>query len=800
MIKSHRLYEPYWQKFWEDGKYFETDLNSDKPKFYILDMFPYPSGKGLHVGHIEGYSFSDILARYKKMQGYNVFIPMGFDAFGLPAEQYALETGKDPKEFTYHNISNFIKQIKASGKGVAWSKSFATCDENYYAITQWIFKQLYLNNLAELKDIEVQFCPKLGTVLANDEIEIIDGLMVSERGHYEVVKKPMKQWVLKITSYADELLAGLKEIDWSKAIKDIQTNWIGKKNGANITFKIKDQGASIEVFTTRPDTLYGVSFLALAPEHPFSLKITTKENLKNVKDYIDLANRKTAQARQISKEKTGVFTGSYAINPINNELVPIWICDYVLIDFAQGALMAVPAHDERDYDFAKKYNINFKPVIKSNELPFIGDGKHINSELINGLNNNDATLKIIDFLTKNNCGFKNNTYKLRDWVFSRQRYWGEPFPLYYDKDNNIILLDDDKLPLLLPKVKNIKPSGDGKSPLSNVKAWTNFKIGKNTYSYDTNTMPQLAASSWYYIAHLLKKEDGSYYPINSPEAKAILDKWLPVDVYIGGKEHAVGHLLYARFWHKFFNKQGYIKHNEPFKKLINPGMILAGSEKMSKSRGNVVNPDDIFKEFGADTLRLYEMFLGPITQDKPWDEKGLKAARKFLDRIILATDYVEDKDNPTLDLLLNNTIKAVSDEYENMTYNTLISKLMVFNNLVLQEKKIGKGQLLTFIKLLYPICPHLTEEINKEILKSSEPLITSSFPKYNDKLTIKSDFELIFQINGKMRGKAIVNHEVSEDDALKLAKANDNVKTYLDGKEIVKLIYIKNKILNIVIK
>ncbi len=800
MIRNHLIYESFWQDFWEKGRYFETDLNSSKPKFYILDMFPYPSGNGLHVGHIEGYSFSDILARYKMMKGFNVFIPMGFDAFGLPAEQYALETGKDPKEFTYHNIANFIRQIKASGKGIAWSKSFATCDENYYKITQWIFKQLYLNNLAELKDIEVSFCPKLGTVLANDEIELVDGLMVSERGHHEVVKKPMKQWVLKITQYADQLLDGLKTINWSKAIKDIQTNWIGKKNGANITFKVKDSKECIEVFTTRPDTLYGVSFLALAPEHPLALKLTTKENIKKVNNYIETAKRKTAQARQISKEKTGVFTGGYALNPINNELVPIWICDYVLIDFALGALMAVPAHDDRDYEFAQKFNLPITAVIKSDSLPFTGDGTHINSALINGLNNQEATERIIKYLVDNKLGYKTNTYKLRDWVFSRQRYWGEPFPLYYDKDNNISLVEDDKLPLVLPKVKNIKPSGDGKSPLSNIKEWTNFKIDNKSYSYDTNTMPQLAGSSWYYIAHLLKKDDGTYYPINSNEAKQILDKWLPVDIYIGGKEHAVGHLLYARFWHKFFNQKGYTKHNEPFQRLINPGMILSGSEKMSKSRGNVVTPDDIFKEFGADTLRLYEMFLGPITQDKPWDNKGLKAARKFLDRIILSTEYISDKENPNLEYLLNKTIKDVETEYENMSYNTLISKLMVFNNLVLQEKQIGKEQLSKFIKLLYPICPHITEEINLNVLGNKKPLIEQTYPSFNEKLTVKKEYELIFQVNGKMRGKAILSQELTEKEAFIEAKKNPNVNAQLEGKEVVKLIFVKNRILNIVVK
>lgn len=800
-FNNHQKIELYWQKQWENHNSFSCDLFSPKPKFYILDMFPYTSGKGLHVGHVEGYTASDILARYKKMKGYNVLVPMGFDSFGLPAEQYALETGNSPREFTYKNIENFKKQIKRLGKIIDWEKSFATCDEDYYAITQWIFIQLYKKGLAELKDIEVNFCPELGTVLANDEIITENGLMFSERGHHPVEKKPMKQWVLKITNYADKLLEGLSDLDWSNAIKDIQTNWIGKKQGAYLDFTVPAINKTIKIFTTRLDTIYGVSYLVLAPEHKLALACTTKENFSAVSEYIKNAQHKNQIERTINQEKTGVFTGSYAVNPLTGEQVPIWIADYVLNDFATGAVMAVPAHDERDYQFAVKFNLPIKKIIdcEDNLLPFTEDGIHINSDLVNGLNNKDALTKLYDYIAQEKLGSVSYTYKLRDWVFSRQRYWGEPFPLYFDTKGKVHLLKSSELPLLLPKLKNIKPSGTGKSPLANLKSWVSFTRDGQKYSYDTNTMPQLAASSWYYIAHLLKKKNGGYYPLSSKKAKDILSKWLPVDVYIGGKEHAVGHLLYARFWHRFLYDQNLVSSPEPFTKLINQGMILSGSEKMSKSKGNIISPNEIYELYGADSLRLFEMFLGPITQDKPWSTEGLKASRKFIDRVINITSMLSKDNNPNLDVILNQSIKKVDADYNSLSFNTAISQIMILVNKIYQEQTIGYDQFLVLLKLLNPIIPHITEELNLKVLKREEMLINTTFPSFDETVINNQQVELIFQVCGKLRGKAVVSKGLTETEALKLAQENENVLFFMKDKEIKKIIYIPDRIINIVV-
>ena len=802
-IKNHLEYEKFWQDHWYNDGLFNVDLlDKNKKKMYILDMFPYASGSGLHVGHVEGYTATDIYARFKKMQGYNVLVPMGFDAFGLPAEQYALETGNDPEDFTYKNIDNFKRQLKRLGKMVDWEKSFATCDKDYYKITQEIFLRLYENNLAELKEVDVNFCPMLGTVLANDEIYTKDNEMFSERGDYPVYKKPMKQWVLKITNYADKLLLGLDKLSWPNKIKDIQKNWIGKKTGANIIFDVDNSSLKVEVFTTRPDTIFGVSYLVVAPESMIVNDLIKDKFKKDCLDYIKKSSQMSSVERQINKTKTGVFTGSYAINPINGKKIPIWISDYVLADYAKGALMAVPAHDERDYLFAKKFNLKIIKIIDTPDdtLPYQGDGSHINSEFLNGLDNSSATNLVIKKLNELKKGEKTFTYKLRDWVFSRQRYWGEPFPIYFDNSGNIYKIPDDKLPLVLPKTKNIKPSGDGKSPLANIRTWLNFKIDGKDYHYDTNTMPQLAGSSWYYIAHLLKNKDG-FIKLNSKKAYTILSKWLPVDLYIGGAEHAVGHLLYSRFWHKFMHELGYFKCDEPFNKLYNQGMILIGGQKMSKSKGRVINPDEIINLYGADALRLYEMFMGPISQDKSWTDQGISASRKFIDRVINMFDFLTDtKDLAKLDVILNETIKKVKLDYENLQFNTAISQMMIFVNSVYKIKKISKEAARKFLILLNPICPHITEEINKEILKNNKELFEESFPEENNLLLEKNECLVIFQVNGKLRGKKMIKINLEKDEVIKLAKEDPNTKLYLEGKEVLKVVYVPNKLVNFVCK
>ncbi|HEY8405760.1 MAG TPA: leucine--tRNA ligase, partial [Acholeplasma sp.] len=611
-----RTIEKKWQKHWLETKAFKTKNDRFSPKYYVLDMFPYPSAAGLHVGHIEGYTATDIISRYKRMNGYNVLHPMGWDAFGLPAEQYALQTGKDPKSFTYQNIKNFKRQIIEMGKGVDWDREFATCDTDYYRWTQWIFKKLYEKGLAHLKEVEVNWCEGLGTVLANDEIIVVDGKMVSERGHYPVVKKPMRQWVLKITEYADRLLEDLELVDWPENLKEMQRNWIGKSSGAMITFEVAGSEHKFKVFTTRPDTIYGATYCVLAPEHPLVLEIASEDELSNVKKYIEQTKQKSELDRISEKTKTGVFTGSYAKHPITQQLIPIWIADYVLPHYGTGAVMAVPAHDERDYEFALKYGLEIIEVISGGtQGAFTGDGIHHHSGILDGLYNEEAKRKMISYLESLNIGHEHHTYKLRDWVFSRQRYWGEPFPVLYDEDGGIHLLEDDELPLTLPELNYIKPSGTGESPLVHATDWLEVTLpnGKKARR-DTNTMPQLAGSSWYYIGYILKTNLG-FIPLDSEEAKQVLDQFLPVDLYVGGTEHAVGHLLYARFWHKVFYDLGIVSSKEPFQKLVNQGMILGEDhQKMSKSRGNTVSPDDIFQSHGADALRVYEMFMGPLEQ------------------------------------------------------------------------------------------------------------------------------------------------------------------------------------------
>jgi len=803
MYYQYKKIEQKWQKHWKDNKMFKTAEDGHKEKYYVLDMFPYPSAAGLHVGHIEGYTASDIMSRFKRMQGYDVLHPMGWDAFGLPAEQYALSTGQNPRAFTYQNIENFKEQINRAGKGIDWSREFATSDPEYFKWTQWIFKQLYKHDLAVLKDVEVNWCEGLGTVLANDEIELKDGLMVSERGGYPVVKKAMKQWVLRITAYADRLLDDLKLLDWPEHLKEMQRNWIGKSIGAMMTFELDGMDQSFEVFTTRPDTIYGATYCVLAPEHPLVLSITSDDEMSSVKKYMTLTKQKTDIDRQADKTKTGVFTGAYAINPLNHKKVPVWIADYVLPHYGTGAVMAVPAHDERDFEFAQMHGLDIIEVIKGDgeEGVFVGDGIHYNSGIVDGLHNEDAKAKIIDFLEKSKQGYPHATYKLRDWVFSRQRYWGEPFPVLFDENKEISMLDDDELPLELPYLKNIRPSGTGESPLANATQWLNVKKNGKQYRRDTNTMPQLAGSSWYFMGYVLKRHL-SMIPLNSDEAKKMLDKWLPVDLYIGGTEHAVGHLLYARFWTKFLFDIGLLSHNEPFKKLFNQGMILGDDHsKMSKSKGNVVNPDDVFDSHGADSLRLYEMFMGPLETEKPWLTESLNGAKKFLDRVWRLFDFeIVQEEVEALRFSYHQTVKKVTEDFEKLAFNTAISQMMIFVNDVYKVGKIGKAQARGLLKLLNPICPHITEELNKEVLKQNEELVYADWPTYNPKYLVLDEIQIVVQINGKVRAKFMTANKTSKKDLEEKALAEENVIKHLEDLKIVKVIVIPNKIVNIVAK
>ncbi len=800
MEYNYKEIEKKWQKHWFDEKLFKTSEDRLKEKYYVLDMFPYPSAHGLHVGHIENYTATDIISRFKRMQGYNVLHPMGWDAFGLPAEQYALSTGKDPRSFTYQNIENFKRQIIESGKGIDWDRELATADPYYFKWTQWIFKKMYEHGLAVLKDVEVNWCEGLGTVLANDEIELENGRMVSERGKYPVVKKAMRQWVLRITAYADRLLDDLDTLDWPENLKEMQRNWIGKSNGAMMKFSIDQSSETFDVFTTRPDTIYGATYCVLAPEHPLVLHITSEDELKDVKDYIEKTKQKNDMDRAIDKEKTGVFTGAYAINPLNHKKIPIWIADYVLPHYGTGAVMAVPAHDERDFEFAQVHGLDIVEVVQGeSDGAFTGDGIHFNSGIIDGLNNEDAKKKIIDYLEKTKQGYAHSTYKLRDWVFSRQRYWGEPFPVIYDEHDEIHILDDEDLPLELPILKNIRPSGTGESPLANAHDWLYVNYKGIQGKRDTNTMPQLAGSSWYFIGYILKNHLGMI-PLNTEEAKKLLDKWLPVDLYMGGTEHAVGHLLYSRFWTKFLKDLGLLSCNEPFKKLFNQGMILGSDNtRMSKSKGNVVNPDDIFESHGADALRLYEMFMGPLEAEKPWNTDSLNGAKKFLDRVWRMFEFPIAKEE-VLDLRTSyhQTVKKVTEDYEKLAFNTAISQMMIFVNDVYKAQTLSKDQARGFLKLLNPIAPHLTEEINKEILKTHEELLYSDWPTYNEAYLVLDELEVVVQVNGKLRARMIVKNNTDEETLKKLAMEHPNVSKHIEGFTIRKMVVIVNKLVNIV--
>ena len=809
MVYNHRVIEKKWQKYWEENKTFKTLDDHSKEKFYALDMFPYPSGAGLHVGHPEGYTATDILSRYKRANGYNVLHPMGWDAFGLPAEQYALDTGNDPRDFTKQNIDTFRRQIKELGFSYDWDREVNTTDPEYYKWTQWIFKKLYEKGLAYVDEVPVNWCPALGTVLSNEEV--IDGK--SERGGHPVERRPMRQWVLKITDYAEQLLADLDILDWPESLKAMQRNWIGKSVGAEIDFKIEGTDKVFTVFTTRADTVFGVSYCVLAPEHKLVEEIVTEDQKEVVEAYLDLVKRKSDLERtDLNKDKTGVFTGAYAINPVNGEKVEIWIADYVLASYGTGAVMAVPAHDERDYEFATKFNLPIKAVIEDNGevvVPFYGDGKHINSDFINGLNNEDAIAKVIEFLEEKNAGRSKVTYKLRDWLFSRQRYWGEPIPIIHWEDGTMTTVPDSELPLLLPETDNIKPSGTGESPLANIEEWLNVvdpetgKKGKR----ETNTMPQWAGSCWYYLRYIDPHNDEMFA---DPEK---LKYWLPVDVYIGGAEHAVLHLLYARFWHKVLYDLGLVPSREPFQKLFNQGMILAEGkdgrpEKMSKSKGNVVNPDDIIVSHGADTLRVYEMFMGPLDASIAWSENGLDGSRRFLDRVYRlfvdeetgkVNDKVQDKDNEELEVSYNYTVKKVSEDIEILGFNTAISQLMVFVNDCYKAEFIPRKYALGFIQLLATFAPHLAEEM-WEIYGNTESISYAPWPTFDESKLVSDTVEIVVQLMGKVKAKLDVKKDLTPKELEEIVLANDEVKELIAGKQVMKVIVVPGRLVNIVAK
>ncbi|OIQ19198.1 MAG: leucine--tRNA ligase [Bacteriovorax sp. MedPE-SWde] len=793
--------EKKWQQYWEENQTFKTDSSDrSKPKYYALDMFPFPSGAGLHVGHPEGYTATDIMSRYKRMNGYNVLHPMGWDSFGLPAENYAIKTGTHPEETTQKNIGTFTRQLKTLGFSYDWSREIATSNVDYYKWTQWIFVQLYNKGLAYEDEISVNWCPELKTVLANEEV--VDGK--SEVGGHPVERRPMKQWMLKITEYADRLIDDLDDVDWPEGIKELQRNWIGRSEGATVKFSVDGGHGELEVFTTRPDTLFGATYMVVAPEHDLVSKITTEENKSSVEAYLKKTALKSDLERtDLNKDKSGVFTGAYATNPVNGKKVPIWVADYVLISYGTGAIMAVPAHDERDWEFAKKYDLPIIEVLKGgdvNEAAFTGDGEHVNSDFLDGLGKEEAVSKAISWLEEKDLGTKKINYKLRDWLFSRQRYWGEPFPVLKYEDGSVRCLDEDELPVVLPEVEKYEPSGTGESPLAKIDEWlyiTDPKTGKKA-KRETNTMPNWAGSCWYYLRYIDPKNP------DKPWDEDLEKYWMPVDLYVGGIEHAVLHLLYARFWHKVLFDLGFVSTKEPFKKLVNQGMILApDGEKMSKSRGNVINPDDIVNEFGADSLRLYEMFMGPLEKVKPWQTKGVKGVHTFLRKSYgfygnkENTYEGEEKDQDTLKTL-HKTIKKVTEDIENMRFNTAISALMVMNNEVIKKGNVSVETAKSFALLLSPMAPHAAEEIWAN-LGEKETLAYAQWPKFDAALAKDDLITMAVQVNGKTRTTIEVPADISKEDFLAQAKADEKVSKFLTG-NIVKEIYVPGRICNIVVK
>ncbi|MBW8041148.1 MAG: leucine--tRNA ligase [Planctomycetes bacterium] len=843
--------EKKWQRFWEEHKTFKAnDFDDSRPKYYVLDMFPYPSAAGLHVGHPEGYTASDIVARYKRMKGFNVLHPMGYDAFGLPAEQYAVKTGTDPKTTTQKNVDNIRKQIKSLGFSYDWDREVNTTDPNYYKWTQWIFlklfnsyydetqqkakpieqlpvpdglnaaeKQEYIDDhrLAYEAEVAVNWCPELGTVLANEEV--IGG--VSERGGHPVIRKPMRQWMLRITKYADRLLSDLNEVDWPYSIKKLQTDWIGRSDGADVDFKVDGFDETIGVFTTRPDTLFGATYMVLAPEHPLVDKITSKDRKGAVNKYRQEAARKSDLDRtDLAKEKTGEPLGAYAINPVNNEKIPIWISDYVLITYGTGAIMAVPGHDERDFEFAKEFKLPIVPVVepqnsedaklvKKGQLCFVGDGRAINSGQFDGLTTTEFKEQITNWLVEKGLGQGSVNYKLRDWLFSRQRYWGEPFPILHTGDGGLVGLTEEDLPLELPIVENYKPAGTGESPLANIDNWINVELADGSKARrETNTMPQWAGSCWYYLRYLDPENNSRGW---DPEKEKY---WMPVDLYIGGAEHAVLHLLYSRFWHKLLYDLGYVSTKEPFKKLINQGMILGeDGQKMSKSRGNVINPDKVIADYGADSMRLYEMFMGPLEATKPWNMQGVEGVHRFLQKawrtivdedtgklndavINRAATVRERSDEPTL-RLLHQTIKKVGDDIESFGFNTAISAMMIFVNHLGKEKVRPKSVVEKFVLILAPFAPHIAEEL-WEKLGHKDSLVFEPWPEYDSELIKEKEIELAVQVNGKIKDRMVFSADADEELIKQKAIASEKVIAAMGGKPVKKIIVVKPRIVSII--
>ena len=813
MAYDHKAIEPKWQKYWSEKETFKTGTDSNKPKYYVLDMFPYPSGSGLHVGHALGYVATDIVARFKRMKGFNVLHPMGWDAFGLPAEQYAIKTGTHPKITTAENISNFKRQINQLGFSYDWSKEINTTDPNYYKWTQWIFLQLYNKGLAYEEEVAVNWCPELRTVLANEEV--VDGK--SEIGGHPVYRTPMKQWILKITQYAESLLDGLDDLDWPENIKELQRNWIGKSEGVELSFTVDGHpNEKIEVYTTRPDTLFGATYMVLAPEHPLAKTIVTDEKSSDLDTYIEETQKKSDFDRtEVNKDKTGIFTGSYAINPFSGEKMEIWVADYVLISYGTGAIMAVPGHDERDWEFATKYNLPIKEVVKGGDVTksaFTGKGdavlvnsEHKDTLSLNGLNVEEAIKQAIDFIEKNGLGSGTVNYKLRDWLFSRQRYWGEPFPIIH-ADDQIQTVDESELPIRLPEVENYKPSDDGKSPLSTINDWVEVKdtSGNIVGLRETNTMPQWAGSCWYY----LRFTD----PSNHTEAwsKEKEDYWMPVDLYIGGQEHAVLHLLYARFWHHVLYDLGLLSTKEPFKKLYNQGMILGDDgSKMSKSRGNVINPEDIIDQYGADSMRLYEMFMGPLNKSKPWNTKGLQGCYRFINKLWsiivdedgnlsskIQKDVTPDKE--TLHIH-HTTVKKVGNDIENLHFNTAVSQLMIYCNHLQKCDEISEDLIADLVKISAPFIPHLSEEL-WSLLGHNESISNISWPEFDEALTQSDEVEVAVQVNGKLRANINLDVDSDEETAVNAALELEKVQNYTSQGSIIKTIYVPNRLLNFVVK
>ena len=793
--------EKKWAKFWEENKTFRTDLHDfSKPKYYVLDMFPYPSGAGLHVGHPEGYTATDILARMKRMQGFNVLHPMGFDSFGLPAEQYAIKTGHNPDGFTQRNIETFTSQLKMLGLSYDWDNTISTCDPSYYKWTQWIFKKLCEDGLARYVETPVNWCEELGTVLANDEI--IDGK--SERGGFPVVRKNMKQWVIDINKYAERLLEGLDELDWPEASKTAQRNWIGKSEGANVIFKVADTDKEFTVFTTRCDTLFGATYCVLAPEHRLVDEITTKDKLDEVTAYKSIcASKSELERTDLNKEKTGAFTGAYAINPVNGNKLPIFISDYVLTSYGTGAIMAVPAHDARDYEFAKKFSLPIVQVLEGGDVSkeaYTQDGLHINSDFLNGLDKKQAIDKMADWLVEHKCGKKTVTYKMREWIFARQRYWGEPLPIIHLENGETVLLEDSELPLTLPEMDDYK-AHNGNAPLENAKDWVNVTVNGIKGKRETTTMPGSAGSAWYFLRYCDPHNDKEFADYEQ------LKYWMPVDFYVGGKEHLVGHLLYSRFWNNFLFDKGLVPCKEPFKKLFHQGIVLGeDGNKMSKSLGNVINPNDIVEEYGADVLRMYEMFMGPVADTKPWNTANIEGVKKFIDRIhrlYFELNVISVKANPNLDKIYNQTVKKVGEDYEAMKVNTAISQMMIFINAVYKE--IGDGNNFPteyaegFIKILNPVIPFFTEEIWNTVLGHNGTIAYEKWPDFDLSKCNEDIVEYAVQVNSKIKTKITVPSDIDKNEIEKLVLQNEAVKPLIDGKTIKKFIFVPKRLINVIV-